>query len=248
MVRGLRSRSLRAELRVPTSRDPCPRSPTTTSASSPTDPAPPTMSRRGALALVGGGSLLVAALTAGQTLGGPLRGPGGPAAPRAQLRRRRRRAERLPGQPDVRGDAGSSPVPIGAAWRLDADRRRGARPARPRRRWPRCPSTPRRCRSRASRAGRRRRPGPGSGCATSPPSPGCPRRPRRWSARWRRARSRRRRSPSGQVLAPGRAARAARSTGRRSARDHGYPARVIVPALPGVHNTKWVRSIEFRSV
>jgi DMSO/TMAO reductase YedYZ molybdopterin-dependent catalytic subunit len=29
--------------------------------------------------------------------------------------------------------------------------------------------------------------------------------------------------------------------------DHGYPARVIVPALPGVHCTKWVRSIEFRT-
>jgi DMSO/TMAO reductase YedYZ molybdopterin-dependent catalytic subunit len=27
--------------------------------------------------------------------------------------------------------------------------------------------------------------------------------------------------------------------------DHGYPARIIVPALPGVHNTKWVASIEF---
>ena len=27
--------------------------------------------------------------------------------------------------------------------------------------------------------------------------------------------------------------------------DHGYPARFIVPALPGVHNTKWVASIEF---
>lgn len=27
--------------------------------------------------------------------------------------------------------------------------------------------------------------------------------------------------------------------------DHGYPARVIVPALPGVHNTKWVASIDF---
>jgi len=26
--------------------------------------------------------------------------------------------------------------------------------------------------------------------------------------------------------------------------DHGYPARVIVPALPGVHNTKWVSRIE----
>jgi DMSO/TMAO reductase YedYZ molybdopterin-dependent catalytic subunit len=28
--------------------------------------------------------------------------------------------------------------------------------------------------------------------------------------------------------------------------DHGYPARIIVPALPGVHNTKWVGAIEFR--
>jgi len=27
--------------------------------------------------------------------------------------------------------------------------------------------------------------------------------------------------------------------------DHGYPARIIVPALPGVHNTKWVGSIDF---
>ena len=27
--------------------------------------------------------------------------------------------------------------------------------------------------------------------------------------------------------------------------DHGYPARIIVPALPGVHNTKWVGEIEF---
>ncbi|PZR79085.1 MAG: hypothetical protein DLM65_11490, partial [Candidatus Aeolococcus gillhamiae] len=28
--------------------------------------------------------------------------------------------------------------------------------------------------------------------------------------------------------------------------DHGFPARVIVPALPGVHNTKWVNQIELR--
>ncbi|WP_432109655.1 molybdopterin-dependent oxidoreductase [Streptomyces sp. AA1529] len=27
--------------------------------------------------------------------------------------------------------------------------------------------------------------------------------------------------------------------------DHGYPARVIVPAAPGVHNTKWVRRLAF---
>ncbi len=29
--------------------------------------------------------------------------------------------------------------------------------------------------------------------------------------------------------------------------DHGYPARIIVPALPGVHNTKWVKRLEFRA-
>ena len=27
--------------------------------------------------------------------------------------------------------------------------------------------------------------------------------------------------------------------------DHGFPARIIVPALPGVHNTKWVASLTF---
>jgi DMSO/TMAO reductase YedYZ molybdopterin-dependent catalytic subunit len=29
--------------------------------------------------------------------------------------------------------------------------------------------------------------------------------------------------------------------------DHGFPARIVVPALPGVHNTKWVGSIDFRA-
>jgi DMSO/TMAO reductase YedYZ molybdopterin-dependent catalytic subunit len=29
--------------------------------------------------------------------------------------------------------------------------------------------------------------------------------------------------------------------------DHGYPARIIVPGLPGVHNTKWVGSLTFRA-
>ena len=28
--------------------------------------------------------------------------------------------------------------------------------------------------------------------------------------------------------------------------DHGYPARVIVPAVPGVHNTKWIDSLMFK--
>ncbi len=27
--------------------------------------------------------------------------------------------------------------------------------------------------------------------------------------------------------------------------DHGYPARLIIPAAPGVHNTKWVSKVSF---
>ena len=30
--------------------------------------------------------------------------------------------------------------------------------------------------------------------------------------------------------------------------DHGFPARIIVPALPGVHCTKWVTRLEFKGV
>lgn len=29
--------------------------------------------------------------------------------------------------------------------------------------------------------------------------------------------------------------------------DHGFPARIIVPALPGVHNTKWVARMTFKA-
>jgi DMSO/TMAO reductase YedYZ molybdopterin-dependent catalytic subunit len=29
--------------------------------------------------------------------------------------------------------------------------------------------------------------------------------------------------------------------------DHGYPARIIVPGLPGVHNVKWVGAMEFKA-
>ncbi|MGH3600036.1 MAG: molybdopterin-dependent oxidoreductase, partial [Pseudonocardiaceae bacterium] len=29
--------------------------------------------------------------------------------------------------------------------------------------------------------------------------------------------------------------------------DHGVPARIAVPALPGVHNTKWVTRLTFQA-
>jgi DMSO/TMAO reductase YedYZ molybdopterin-dependent catalytic subunit len=38
---------------------------------------------------------------------------------------------------------------------------------------------------------------------------------------------------------------ALRVNGADLSRDHGYPARTIIPAAPGVHNTKWVNKITF---
>ena len=49
---------------------------------------------------------------------------------------------------------------------------------------------------------------------------------------------------AGQVAAPD-ALLALRVNGADLSPDHGYPARIIVPALPGVHNTKWVAAIDF---
>jgi DMSO/TMAO reductase YedYZ molybdopterin-dependent catalytic subunit len=52
---------------------------------------------------------------------------------------------------------------------------------------------------------------------------------------------------AGQVLDPD-ALLALQVNGVELSLDHGFPARIIVPALPGVRCTKWVRSIEFREV
>jgi DMSO/TMAO reductase YedYZ molybdopterin-dependent catalytic subunit len=51
---------------------------------------------------------------------------------------------------------------------------------------------------------------------------------------------------SNQVLDPD-ALLALKVNGADLSLDHGFPARIIVPALPGVHCTKWVQSIDFVS-
>ena len=38
-----------------------------------------------------------------------------------------------------------------------------------------------------------------------------------------------------------------RVNGAELSADHGYPARVILPASPGVHNIKWVTKMTFGS-
>jgi DMSO/TMAO reductase YedYZ molybdopterin-dependent catalytic subunit len=50
---------------------------------------------------------------------------------------------------------------------------------------------------------------------------------------------------SGYQVTDTRSLLALRVNGTDLSPDHGYPARVIVPAAPGVHNTKWVRQLSF---
>ncbi len=46
-------------------------------------------------------------------------------------------------------------------------------------------------------------------------------------------------------VADERALLALRVNGAELSLDHGFPARIIVPALPGVHCTKWVGRLTF---
>jgi DMSO/TMAO reductase YedYZ molybdopterin-dependent catalytic subunit len=51
---------------------------------------------------------------------------------------------------------------------------------------------------------------------------------------------------AGQIMDPD-SLLAVRANGAELSLDHGYPARVIIPAGPGVHNTKWVTRLTFGS-
>jgi DMSO/TMAO reductase YedYZ molybdopterin-dependent catalytic subunit len=241
MVRALRSRSLRAELRTPLAAT-RPEEPDETGLVAP-DPAPPTISRRGALALVGGGSLLVAALTAGQTVGGPLRGL-------AILLPRGRTTAAADGGPNdfpvnkTFAVTGIAPAAI-AAWVLEL--RGGDTPVRlnlaalhaqpshtavlpiacvegwsTTQTW-----TGVRLRDLAALAGV---PEPASATVRS----------------LEQGPFARATLTEGQVRHPD-ALLALAVNGAPLSADHGYPARIVGPALPGVHNTKWVGLIEFRS-
>jgi DMSO/TMAO reductase YedYZ molybdopterin-dependent catalytic subunit len=56
----------------------------------------------------------------------------------------------------------------------------------------------------------------------------------------------RRATLSGEQIGDPRSLLALKVNGARLSLDHGFPARVIVPALPGVHNTKWVGKLVFK--
>jgi DMSO/TMAO reductase YedYZ molybdopterin-dependent catalytic subunit len=240
MLTGLRSMSLREVLR--TNRADTQPEPPDPDGLVAADPAPATISRRGALALVGGGALLVAAVTAGQTIGGWTR----------------RTALLLP-RGQVRGDgptdfqvnrtalaAGITPDGTGDTWRLTLRGGpapvvldRGMLTVMPQH-TARLPiacvegwSTTEtwsgvRLRDLARLAGA---PAPQSASVESL---------ERFGAFNHAV------LQANQVEDPD-SLLALRVNGAELSLDHGYPARIIVPALPGVHNTKWVASIDFRA-
>jgi DMSO/TMAO reductase YedYZ molybdopterin-dependent catalytic subunit len=240
MVTGLRSLPMREALRTSRS-DTRPQSPDPAGLVA-ANPAEPTISRRGALALVGSGVALIAVLTVGQTIGGGARG--------AALLLPRGRGPR-----DSKGDfpvnktavsAGIGPESVSASWvltlrggpsevvldraALAAMRQTSAQlPIACVEGW----STVQtwsgvRLAELARIAGV---PAPRSARVTSLQRGGA------FGAATLQA---------NQIRDPD-ALLALRVNGADLSLDHGYPARIIVPALPGVHNTKWVASIEFES-
>ncbi|WP_328808350.1 molybdopterin-dependent oxidoreductase [Nonomuraea montanisoli] len=238
MVRSLRSRSIRRELR--TGLDATRPEPPDPDGLAPLSPAEPTMSRRGVLAFVGGASLLTFGLSVGQTMDGPLRRT-------ALLAPHGRDYGAGPNDFQVNKAASAMGVRLaetGPGWRLELA---GARQAILSRAdllalplhtyvlpiacvegWSAEQSwTGVRLADLARLAGIM----PGTAYAVVESL-------QRGGAFGQASLS------AGQMSDP-RSLLALRVNGADLSLDHGFPARIIVPNAPGVHNTKWVRRISF---
>jgi DMSO/TMAO reductase YedYZ molybdopterin-dependent catalytic subunit len=238
MITGLRSRSFRTMLR--TSRADTQPEPPDPDGLVAANPAPPTLSRRGALALVGAGSLFVAVLTAGQTIGGFTRGA-------ALLLPRGRSRGSGPNDFQVNRTAlaaAITPTDTGSDWRLTLHGpagqlllNRATLEAMPQH----SAELPIACvegwSTTETWSGVRLR---DLAALAGIPDPA---RATVWSLE-RFGAFNHAVLQANQVGNPD-SLLALRVNGVDLSPDHGYPARIIVPALPGVHNTKWVRSIEF---
>ena len=239
MVRSLRSRSLAAELRTPLAEtEP---EPPDADGLVPTDPGAPHLEPAGGARP--GGRWVTARRRAHRRTEHRRGRPGGrPAHPPGPLVRRR--PERLPGQQDGGGRVDRA---VGHRGRRGACRSRAARARSPwtgRRSWP-CASTRRTCPSPASKGWSTTQRWTGVRLADLAELAGVPHPAKAhvqsleggggFSEAWLQ---------QNQVLDPD-ALLALCVNGVDLSPDHGFPARVIVPALPGVHCTKWVRSIEF---
>ncbi|MGE2816855.1 molybdopterin-dependent oxidoreductase [Mycobacterium heidelbergense] len=233
MVSGLRSLPLREVLRTNRSDTrPEPPDPDELVAA---DPAEPTMSRRGALALVGSGVALIAVLTVGQTLGGAARG--------VALLVPRGRGRDFPVNKTAVA-AGIGLESVGASWVLTL--RGGPSPVvLDRATLAGMPQTAARLPIACVEGWSTVQTWSGVRLSELARLAGVP------APRWARVTSLQRGGAFGAATLQANQIRdsdallALRVNGADLSLDHGYPARIIVPALPGVHNTKWVASIEF---
>jgi DMSO/TMAO reductase YedYZ molybdopterin-dependent catalytic subunit len=244
MVRALRSRDFIAELH--TNLAGTRPEPPDAGYLAPVAPAEPTISRRGVLALAGAGSALIALLSVGQSVGGPLR--------RIALLAPHGQDVSSPDDFQVNqtaASAGVSESETGSAWRLTlgGDGQAGQTPVVLRRaellRMPQhTASLPIACVEGWSTddqlwVGVRLSDLAGLAGVTRPASV-LVRSLERGGAFSQVVLS------EGQIMDPD-SLLALQVNGADLTPDHGYPARVILPASPGVHNTKWVASLTFRS-
>ncbi|MEV0848701.1 molybdopterin-dependent oxidoreductase [Streptomyces sp. NPDC049954] len=240
MVRTLRGGGLREEVRRPAGRGPT--GPVDESGLTTPRPAAPTMSRRGALATVGAGSLVLFAVTAGQSLGGALRKTA-LLAPRGQ--------DPGPGPNGFQVNKTAAGVgirasDIGPAWRLVV-MGQGRKLSFTREQVLALPqyhaSLPIACVEGWSTENQE---WSGVRLADLAALVGFTE-----SAPQVFVESAQRGGAFGSTtlrdnqVRDSRSLLALRVNGADLSSDHGYPARVIVPANPGVHNTKWVTRLTF---
>jgi DMSO/TMAO reductase YedYZ molybdopterin-dependent catalytic subunit len=244
MIRALRSRSFIRELRTNLARTRP--EPPEAGHLVPVAPAEPTISRRGVLAFAGAGSALIALLSVGQSLGGPLRwtallAPHGanPSSPddfqvnQTAASARIRTAEtgdawRLTIGGD--GQAGQPATALSRADLLGMKQHTASLPIACVEGW----STDNQAWAGVRLSDLARLAG------VADPSSALVKSLERGGAFSQVVLS------QGQVMDPD-SLLALRVNGSDLTPDHGYPARVILPASPGVHNTKWVASLTFRS-
>jgi DMSO/TMAO reductase YedYZ molybdopterin-dependent catalytic subunit len=241
MTRALRSRNLLTELR--TGLAGTRPEPPDTDGQVALETAAPTMTRRGALAMVGGGSLLLLVVTAGQSIGGRLRRT-------ALLAPHNRDPGGGPKDFQVNKTAaavGVTPAHVGPTWRLEIHgpgptlvftraqlltmpQHAAALPIACVEGWSTNDQHWSGLRL-ADLAGLAGLPDAGSVLVESVQPSG----PYRSVAL------------RGNQIRDPRSLLALRVNGADLSFDHGYPARVIVPANPGVNNTKWVHRLTFRT-
>ncbi|GLX01124.1 membrane protein [Microtetraspora sp. NBRC 16547] len=239
MVRALRSRSLRGELR--TDLDGTRPEPPDPDGLVATRPAEPSLSRRGLLGFVGGGSLLIFGLSVGQTLDGPLR--------RTALLAPHGRMYGLgPNDFQVNKSAGAmgvDPASTGPGWRLELAGGRLIRLSRadllalPQYTY----ALPIACVEGWSTQQTWTGPRLADLARLAGTVPG---RVEVYVESLEHGGAFSQASLSARQVADHRSLLALRVNGADLSLDHGYPARIIVPNAPGVHCTKWVRRLSFR--